>query len=211
MNAPERIHPPMVEAAQARRPDHLIEPLFLKRWSPRAFDASNMARADLMRMLEAARWAASAYNVQPWRFVYALRSDPLWQRWLGLLDPFNAAWAKEASALVFLFSDRFMPARQAGERQPSRSHSFDAGAAWAQLSLQATIMGYQAHAMGGIDVEAVRHALAVPEHFEVEIGIAIGRQASPERLPPDLREREVPSGRLPLEQLVFDARFPRVA
>jgi nitroreductase len=201
----------MVEAAQVRRPDHLIEPLFLKRWSPRAFDASNMARADLMRMLEAARWAASAYNVQPWRFVYALRRDPLWQRWLGLLDPFNAAWAKEASALVFLFSDRLMPARQAGERQPSRSHSFDAGAAWAQLSLQATIMGYQAHAMGGIDVEAVRHALAVPEHFEVEIGIAIGRQASPERLPPDLREREVPSGRLPLEQLAFDARFPRVA
>ena len=83
----------MDEAAHLRRPDHLIEPLFLKRWSPRAFDASDMPLADLMRMLEAARWAASAYNVQPWRFVYALRSDPVWQRWQSLLDPFNAAWA----------------------------------------------------------------------------------------------------------------------
>lgn len=211
MNAPARIHPPMDEAAHLRRPDHLIEPLFLKRWSPRAFDASDMPLADLMRMLEAARWAASAYNVQPWRFVYALRSDPVWQRWQSLLDPFNAAWASEASALVFLFSDRLMPAREGRPRQPSRSHSFDAGAAWAQLSLQATLMGYQAHAMGGIDVGAVRHALAVPEHFDVQIGIAIGRQASPARLPPDLREREVPSGRLPLEQLAFGARFARVA
>lgn len=211
MNAPERIHPPIVEAAHVRRPDHLIEPLFRKRWSPRAFDASNMARADLMRMLEAARWAASAYNVQPWRFVFALRSDPAWQRWLALLDAFNAAWAREASAIVFLFSDRLMPAREGRPRQPSRSHSFDAGAAWAQLSLQATAMGYQAHAMGGIDIEAVRHALTVPENFEVEIGIAIGRQASPDRLPPELREREVPSGRLPLEQLAFGARFPRFA
>lgn len=211
MNAPESIHLPMVEAANVRRPDHRIESLFLKRWSPRAFDASDIALPELMRMLEAARWAASAYNVQPWRFVYARRSDPVWQRWLGLLDAFNASWAGEASALVFLFSDRLMPAREGRRRQPSTSHRFDAGAAWAQLSLQAAAMGYQAHAMGGIDVEAVRRALAVPGDFEVEIGIAIGRQASPARLPPSLREREAPSQRLPLAQLAFGARFPRGA
>ncbi|MBR0564787.1 nitroreductase family protein [Azoarcus sp. L1K30] len=210
MNAPERIHSPMVDAAQLRRADHLIEPLFLQRWSPRAFDASNLAPENLMRMLEAARWAASAYNVQPWRFVYALRGDAVWSRWLGLLDPFNAAWASKASALVFLCSDRLMPARDGHARQPSRSHRFDAGAAWAQLSLQAAAMGYQAHAMGGIDVDAVREVLAVPEHFEVEVGIAIGRQASPTQLAPALRERELPSERLPLAQLAFEARFPRV-
>ncbi len=211
MNAPERIHPSMADAAQVRRSDHVIEPLFLKRWSPRAFDASSMAVVDLMRMLEAARWAPSAYNLQPWRFVYALRSDPVWDRWLGLLDPSNAVWAREASAIVFLFSDRLMPAREGRAPQLSGSHRFDAGAAWAQLSLQATAMGYQAHGMGGIDAEAVRHALAVPEHFQVEIGIAIGRQASPDRLPPELREREAPSERLPLERLAFAARFPRGA
>jgi nitroreductase len=211
MNTPDRIQLPITEAAQVRHPDYPIEPLFLKRWSPRAFDASNMAPENLMRMLEAARWAASAYNVQPWRFVYALRSDPVWPRWLELLDPFNAAWAKDASALVFLFSDRLMPARGSSARQRSRSHSFDAGAAWAQLSLQATAMGYQAHAMGGIDVEAVRQTLAAPEHFHVEIGIAIGRQAQPTRLTPALRERESPSERLPLTQLAFDTCFPHSA
>ena len=211
MNAPDRIQTPMAEAAQVRQPDYPIEPLFVKRWSPRAFDASSMERDELMRMLEAARWAASAYNVQPWRFVYALRSDPVWPQWLDLLDPFNAAWAKDASALVFLFSDRLMPAREGSAPQRSRSHSFDAGAAWAQLSLQATAMGYQAHAMGGIDVEAVRQTLAAPEHFHVEIGIAIGRQALPVRLPPALRERELPSDRLPLPQLAFDTSFPRGA
>lgn len=208
MNALEKIHPTLFNAIQTRRAEHAIEPLFLRRWSPRAFDASKISAGDLMRILEAARWAPSAYNIQPWRFVYVLRGDPFWDTWLGLLDPFNASWAGAASALVFLFSDRLMPARDGQPRQPSASHRFDAGAAWAQLSLQATAMGFHAHAMGGINADAVRRTLAVPEHYEVEVGIAIGRQASAENLPAALREREVPSDRLPLVRVAFPATFP---
>lgn len=210
MNAPDAIRAAVAEPP-LRRADHPVHPLFLRRWSPRAFDGAAMPLADLMSMLEAARWAPSAYNLQPWRFVYVLRGDPAWQRALALLDPFNAAWAQAASALVFLCSDRLIPARDGRARQPSPTHRFDSGAAWAQLALQATALGYQAHAMGGIDAAAVREALAVPGHFEVEIGIAVGRQAAAARLPAGLREREQPSGRLPLGQLAFAGRFPRVA
>ncbi|QID18472.1 nitroreductase [Nitrogeniibacter mangrovi] len=205
MNAPEPRHPdhrhPSREAA------HPVASIFLRRWSPRAFDASSLPASDLHILLEAARWAPSAYNIQPWRFIHARREDGCWARWLGLLDPFNAAWARHASALVFLVSDRLMPARDDGPRQPSSTHRFDAGAAWAQLALQATALGYQAHAMAGIDVAAVRAALEVPAHYQVEIAIAIGRPASPRMLSPELRAREVPSGRLPLEQIAFAGRF----
>ena len=191
----------------ARSPAHPVAPLFVRRWSPRAFDASVMALADLKTMLEAARWAPSAYNIQPWRFVYALRNDACWASWLRLLDPFNAAWARSASALVFLVSDRLAPSRDGAPRKPSATHRFDAGAAWAQLALQATAMGYQAHAMAGIRVDDVRRVLDVPEHYAVHIGIAIGRPASPATLPPALREREVPSPRLPLERIAAAGRF----
>jgi nitroreductase len=207
MNAPQM---PAFTRPQ-RQADHPVEPLFLQRWSPRAFDARPMPLADLMCLLEAARWAPSAYNIQPWRFVFAQREAACWPRWLALLDPFNADWARQASALVFLVSDRLMPARDDPPRQASTTHRFDAGAAWAQLALQATAMGYQAHAMAGIDSAAVRAALAVPAHFEIEIGIAIGRQAGPERLPLALREREQPSARRPLTELAFAGRFGQPA
>lgn len=206
MNAPDIRPQSLIHSS--RQAEHPVEPIFLERWSPRAFDALPMPRADLMCILEAARWAPSAYNIQPWRFVHAMREDSVWAPWLELLDPFNAAWAGHASALVFLMSDRFMPNCGEGTRQPSSTHRFDAGAAWAQLSLQATALGYQAHAMAGIDADAVRERLVVPAHFEIEIGIAIGRPASPDRLPPALRKREMPSDRLPLASIAFAGRFP---
>lgn len=200
--------PQLTDSPLARKADHPIDRLFLQRWSPRAYDASCMPEADLMIMLEAARWAPSAYNVQPWRFVYCRREENGWADCLALLDPFNAAWAADASALVFLVSDRWMPAN--GERSPARSrtHSFDAGAAWAQLALQATALGYQAHAMGGIHFDEIRQRLSIPDNYEIQIALAIGRAADPSRLPPALRERETPSDRLPLSAIAFAGRFP---
>lgn len=209
MNAPQPIS--TSRAMTCREADSPIDPLFVRRWSPRAFEPVDMAHADLHTVLEAARWAPSAYNIQPWRFIYAHRDDPCWDRWVGLLDPFNAAWAHCASVLVFLVTDTLMPARGDTPRRPSRSHSFDAGAAWAQLALQATQLGYQAHAMAGIDVDRVKAELDVPDHYRVEIGIAIGRVAAPDCLPVELRAREVPSGRMPLAQIAFHGRFDRTA
>src|ERR1700740_596501 len=87
---------------------HPIEPLFLDRWSPRAFDDSPIAAPDLTTIFEAARWAPSAFNAQPWRFIYTLREDADWERLLALLMPFNAAWVARAGALVFICSDTLM-------------------------------------------------------------------------------------------------------
>ena len=191
-----------------RQSDHPIDPIFLERWSPRAFDGRAMPESDLLSLIEAARWAPSAFNVQPWRFLYALRDDAHWQQYLELLDSFNRAWAQQASALVFLLSDSLMFAEDPAKTKPSRCHSFDAGAAWAQLALQATRMGYQAHGMAGIDYEKSRKSLQVPERYRIEIAIAIGRRADATNLPEDLRERETPSSRRPLQELAFAGAFP---
>lgn len=191
----------------SRTPDHPIDPIFVSRWSPRAFEPVPMPEAELLRALEAARWAPSAYNVQPWRFLYALRGDPHWEAWLALLVPFNRSWAANASALVFILSDSVLAYE--GEESPSRSHSFDAGAAWAQLALQSAKSGYHAHGIGGLDYERARTVLAVPPNFHIEMAAAIGRRACPDTLPEPMREREHPSPRRPTRESAFRGAFPR--
>jgi nitroreductase len=182
----------------ARNPAHPIEPLFVQRWSPRAFTATPLPRADALRILEAARWAPSAYNAQPWRFALSLRGDAYWDSTLSVLDPFNRGWACNAGALVTVFSDR-----------SAASHHFDAGAAWAHLALQATAMGYAAHAMAGFDQTRAREAFRVPDDFDIEVLVAIGQRGAAETLPVPLRAREQPSARRPLSDSVGEGRFPR--
>ncbi|MEO5640919.1 MAG: nitroreductase family protein [Sphingomicrobium sp.] len=184
---------------------HPIDPIFLDRWSPRAFDGSVMPEADLLTMLDAARWAASSFNYQPWRFLYALRGTPDFDRFLNLLMPFNAAWAKAASALLIVVSDREMV--MGDKSNPSHSHSFDAGAAWAQLALQATRMGYHTHGMAGVDFDRARTELSVPDRFRLEAAIAVGRIGDPATLPDKLREREFPSDRKPLDEIAYPGNF----
>ncbi|MEO1110537.1 MAG: nitroreductase family protein [Pseudomonadota bacterium] len=194
-----------------RRPDHPVEPLFLSRWSPRAFDGSDIPPADLLTLLEAGRWAPSAFNVQPWRFFYAQRGDAHWPSFLTLLDVFNQTWARDASVLVFLASDMIMPGD--GARPDTKSHynSFDAGAAWMQIALQASALGYAAHAMAGLNFDTATQVLNLPERLKLEVGIAIGRQTRADRLPADLREREVPSNRMPLHQIAFAGPYAETA
>ncbi len=190
-----------------RQSTYPIEPLFLQRWSPRAFHARPMPLTDLHTLLEAARWAPSAHNLQPWHFIVSRRGDAHWQHHLELLHPFNAAWASQASALLFLVSQAITSAHGDEPPQPSRTHSFDAGAAWAQLALQATALGYQAHAMAGIDFDRAPQALGIPDTHRLEIAVAIGRQAPADQLPPALRRRELPSVRRPLEEMVSTGVF----
>ena len=191
-----------------RTAGHDIDPLFLERWSPRAFDASSLSEEEVLRLLEAARWAPSSYNVQPWRFVYALRDTPAWDRLLGLLVPQNAAWAARASLLLLVASDTLMQPPGAAEAKPSHSHSFDAGAAWAQLALQATRMGLRAHGMIGFDIDRARAELAVPDRFRIEAMLAVGRQDDPSVLPENLRAREQPSDRKPVESFAAEGAWP---
>lgn len=196
-----------MSAADPRTPAYPIDPLFTDRWSPRAFDGGAIEPDALMTLLEAARWAPSAYNMQPWRFVYALRDMPQWDALLATLIPFNQGWAAGASALVYVLSDRFVRNSDGAVKGESYSHSFDAGAAWAMLALQAVRSGLFAHGMTGFDVDAARAAMAVPEDYRIEAAVAIGRIGDPTTLAEGLRAREVPSGRTPLDQLVSEGVF----
>lgn len=189
-----------------RKADPRVVPLFVERWSPRAFDQSEIPQEDLDVIFEAAGWAPSSFNYQPWRFLYARRGDANWDRFMSLLMPFNAAWAKDASVLVYILSDNNMV--MGDKSSASHSHSFDAGAAWAQLALQATAMGYHTHGMAGVEFDRAREELGVPDDFRIEAATVIGRQASPDQLPEQLRAREVPSGRKPVSEIAIAGNFP---
>ena len=181
-----------------------ILPLIRDRWSPRSFDASPMPADDLDTILEAAGLAPSAYNVQPWTFLYANRGDANWDRFLSLLVEFNQGWAKDASTLLFVVSDAKMRGDQVSDNQ---SHSFDAGAAWQNLALQAWHMGYAAHGMTGVDFARAATELNVPEDHRIEAAIALGRPAPAERLPDFLKEREVKSARKPVTEIMRAGPF----
>ena len=186
---------------------HPIDPLFLERWSPRAFDSSKLSDTELCTILEAARWAPSSFNHQPWRFVYARRESAHWERFVGLLMPFNAMWARHASVLLFIVSDTMIQLPRDAEQKASHSHSFDAGAAWAFMALQATRLGIRTHGMTGVDFNRARKELFVPDSFRIEAAIAIGRAGDKSKLPPEMQAREAPNGRRDLEQFMMEGRF----
>jgi nitroreductase len=197
-----------MDTLPTRIPDHPIDPLFLQRWSPRGFTDEEIPEPVLHQLFEAARWAPSASNLQPWRFVYARRGGPGWDAILSTLVPFNQGWAHRAAALVVVASKRTTEPAPGGEPKPSHSHSFDAGAAWASLALQAASIGWVAHGMTGFDMARAQELLAIPEDYRVEAAIAIGRHGNVERLPESLQARETPSTRHPLSRFVFEGRFP---
>lgn len=190
----------------SRTADHAIDPLFLKRWSPRAFTGEAMAQETLLSLFEAARWAPSAGNGQPWRFVYGHRGTEAFDTIYGTLDDGNRRWTDKASVLAVVISQTHRK-NAAGETRPIYTHAFDTGAAWAYLALQAIHSGYHAHAMGGIDRERAMQVLGVPDGFRVEAGLAIGKIAPKETLPEDLMKREVPSGRKPIAEFTSEGRF----
>jgi nitroreductase len=190
-----------------RQANPKVHHLFVDRWSPRSFDESSIPDQDLEVIFQAAGLAPSAFNYQPWKFLYARRGDGNWDRFLSLLIPFNAAWAKDAAVLIFIVSDKMMG--EGDDAKHSHSHSFDAGAAWAQMALQSTALGYHAHGMTGVDFDQTRAKLGIPESFRLEAAVAIGRRDVPERLPESLRKREAPNGRKPVSEIAFDGDFPQ--
>jgi nitroreductase len=196
-----------MRASNQRTADHDIESMFLQRWSPRSFTAEPMSEATLRSLFEAARWAPSAFNSQPWRFVYAQRDTPAWQRLFDLLIPYNQGWVARAAVLLFVISDRWR--RSAGrEPQALYSHSFDAGAAWLSLALQAHALGWAAHGMTGFNVPQAYQQLAIPEaDYRVEAAVAIGRPAARELLPEPYQSVEAPSSRRGAETFIFEGRF----
>jgi len=193
----------MIKGSEKRTADHPIDQLFLDRWSPRSMTGEPVSPDELLTLFEAARWAPSSYNNQPWRFLYAHRDTPHWQTFFDLLVEFNQSWCKNAAALVVLVSKTHFDFN--GE--PSVTHSFDTGAAWASLALQGWLKGLVVHGMQGFDYERARTALNIPEGFQVEAMAAVGKPADPATLSDALRAKEVPSDRRKLEQTICEGPF----
>jgi nitroreductase len=193
-----------IEVRRYRQPEADVDELFVRRWSPRAMSGEAIGDGELMTLFEAARWAPSSNNGQPWRFVYAKRGTPAWPGFFELLVQSNQRWAKQAAVLVIVVARRTFE----HDGSPSPTHAFDAGAAWACLALQASLRGLVAHGMRGFDHDRARAMLDEPDGYAVQAMVAIGRPGNVEDLPERLQAREVPSGRKPLAQLVFEGRLP---
>lgn len=203
VNPPTGDHP----VSSARQTEHPIHPLFTQRWSPRAFTGEAISEEQLLMLLEAARWAPSAYNAQPWRWIHVRRDTAHWAPIFESLVEFNQGWAQHAAALLVLVSAKqaVFPGKPAAA--PNAWHSFDSGAAWASLAFQATLSGLASHAMAGFDEPRLREAIQLPETHAIETVIAVGKPGRPDRLPEALLARENPNGRLPLADVAFEGRF----
>ncbi|QDU39098.1 malonic semialdehyde reductase [Maioricimonas rarisocia] len=187
-----------------RKSDHPIEELFLRRWSPRAMTGETITEEELMRLFEAARWAPSTYNEQEWRFLYATRDSEHWQAFYDLLMEGNQSWCDQAAVLIVGLSHKFF----SRNGKPNPVHTLDTGLATQNLLLQAAAMGLVAHGMAGFNRGPARSVLNVPEEYDVEVMIAIGRPGDPDDLPEQMREADLnPSGRKPVSEIARPGRF----
>jgi nitroreductase len=188
-----------------RKADATVDPLFISRWSTRAYTGEEIPESVLLSVLEAARWAASARNAQPWRFVIARRNGETFDRLVPTMSSVNQKWAPKVSALIALLSAKAYPAGDGTE--PNPYHTFDAGAAWANLSLQANMLGWRTRAIGAFDRGRAAVVMKVPDSHAIEILVAIGRAGSPDALPEDLRKLNAPNTRTPLRDLISEEAF----
>jgi len=195
----------MIDGSENRMPEteHPVDELFLDRWSPRALSGEVISEEELMTLFEAARWAPSSYNNQPWRILYARRDTEHWDVFFNLLVEGNRNWAKDAAALLLFVSKETFDFNG----KPYPTHSFDTGAAWENLALQATKLGLVTHGMQGFDYERARAELNIPEGFRVEAMVAVGHPGDPASLPERLRVREAPSGRKALSEIISEGTF----
>lgn len=177
----------------------MLEPI-LHRWSPRAYDDRDVPAEDLKRGFEAARWAASSFNEQPWRFIVGRRGDGTYQKILDALVPGNQAWAKNAPVLILSVARKHF----AHNGQVNRHYWHDTGAAMANFAVQITALGLHSHSMAGFDHEKAQKEFNIPDDFETVAVTAVGYQGDPDSLPEGPRKSEIsPRQRKELKELVF--------
>ena len=195
--------------AKNASPDHPIQKVLAERWSPYGFVGRSVSAADLGSLFEAARWAASSYNEQPWTYFVATRKDPgEFKRLLSCLVPANQAWAKAAPVLVLgIVSMRFSQTNK-----DNRAAVHDLGLASANLVMEATSRGLSVHQMIGILPSRARRLYRIPRHAEAWTAMAIGYKANADELPDGLRERDLaPRQRKPTGQFVFTGAWGQPA
>ena len=189
--------------ANPRNPEFDTDFMFVDRWSPRAFRSEPVGAEDLARLFEAARWTPSCFNDQPWVFLYAT-SDQDRARFAAILDEANQSWATRAPVLLFILARRNF----ARTGKPNRYASFDTGAAWMALALQARKLGLHTHAMAGFDRDRAYQELEIPRaEYEVIAAVAVGRRGDPETLPDQLKRIEAPNARRPQSEFVFAGKL----
>lgn len=193
------------ENKNTRVPTYKVSPYILNRWSPRSFTGNKLTHEELMSLFEAARWAPSSYNHQPWRIIYAKKDSNHWSKMFSLVDRFNQVWAKNADVLVLIISLKNFEYNG----KLSHTHQFDTGAAWENLALEATSRDISTHAMEGFDYEKARTDLEIPEEYDIFAMIANGKQGHRDKLPSDLRDEEFPSNRKQLHKIVMEGGFRR--
>lgn len=176
---------------------------FPSRWSPRAMSGEAVTAAELDSLLEAARWAPSCFNAQPWRFAAVTRDSSAWPALFETLVAGNQAWVEAAGAIIAVISRT----RYEHNDKPAPTHSFDAGAAWMSLALQASSLGLVAHGMQGFDQDAARAQLQVPDLYDLPCLVAIGRPGLVSELPEGFAEKETPSPRKALGEIAFRDSF----
>jgi len=182
-----------------------VHELIRQRWSPRAFSAQPVAPEALEQVLEAASWAASAMNEQPWRYIYAHKSDTeAFNRLLSCLLPGNQGWAKHAPVLVLSLVKTHYD-----NGNLNRTAMHDVGSANATMFLEATALGLHGHIMGGFDMDRTRETFNLPEGLEPVVFIALGYVGAAEQLEEPFRSRETaPRKRKPLAEFAFQNQFP---
>lgn len=193
------------EILDNRKTEYPVHPLILGRWSPRSMTGESIDEATLMSLLEAARWAPSSFNAQPWRFIYAHRDTSEWNSLFTLLTSFNQQWAAHAAVLLLIVSHTIFEHNQ----KPSQTHSFDTGAAWGYLALQGHAANLVVHGMQGFDYAKAKSICNIPDDYTVEAMVAIGKRGKQENLPEKVKDKERPSSRKPLNEIVMKGAFKR--
>lgn len=200
MNSTDNIK---INGSEFRNPEHRVNKIFLDRWSPRSMSAEPISDEDLFGLFEAAKWAPSSFNGQPWRFLYARRGSDNWPLFLNLLVEVNQSWAKNAGALIAIVSRTTFE----HNNEPSVTHVLDTGAAWGYLALEGALRGLVVHGMEGFDYERAGRDLEIPEGFEIHAMAAIGKPGRKEDLSPKMQERETPSDRKQQVQFICEGKF----
>lgn len=179
-----------------------ILPAMITRWSPRSFSIRKVDPADLRRIFEAARWAPSSFNEQPWRFFVGMKGTETFKKIASVLGGFNQKWAPKAQVLILgVAKTRF-----SHNGSPNGYAFHDLGAAAAFITLQAAELGLATHQMAGFDQDGARKAFAIPEEYAIGSVMALGYVGEPSELPPELAAQEsAPRTRKPLNEIVLSA------
>ncbi len=180
-----------------------IQSVIKNRWSPRSFSDKAVSEDQLLRILEAARWAPSSFNEQPWRFIVGVKGDETYEKLFNCLVEFNQIWATTAPVLVLAIGNKL-----SSKGGNNSVYQYDVGQGMAYLTLQAEAEGLKSHQMGGFSKDKARELFNIPEDFDPLVMSAIGYQDAPEKLKPDFADMErQPRERKPMAELVFSEKF----